>query len=187
MSAKKIIVPTAILTVIVLVVTTLLVVTNNLTKDKIAEIKAASDDASRQEVLADADGFEEKTVDYDGTTYTYYEATNGAGYVFTTSYKGYGGAVEVMTGIDADGSVTGIKLTDHDETPGLGAKAAGTDDFGNTWRGQFVGRTAGEDLQVAKDGGDIDAIAGATITSRAVTHSVDQALKLYEAVRGGAN
>ena len=84
MSAKKIIVPTAILTVIVLVVTTLLVVTNNLTKDKIAEIKAASDDASRQEVLADADGFEEKTVDYDGTTYTYYEATNGAGYVVNT-------------------------------------------------------------------------------------------------------
>ena len=92
-----------------------------------------------------------------------------------------------MTGVDAEGTVMGVKLTSQNETPGLGAKAAGTDDFGNTWRGQFVGRTAAEDLAVAKDGGDIDAIAGATITSRAVTNSVDMALDLYNAVTGGAN
>lgn len=187
MSAKKIIQPTAILTIIVLIVTILLVVTNNATKEKIAELKAASDDASRQEVLAEADGFEENTIDYEGTTYTYYEATNGAGYVFTVSNKGYGGAVEVMVGVDASGAVTGIKLTDHDETPGLGAKAAGTDTYGENWRSQFVGRTAGETLSVSKDGGDIDAIAGATITSRSVTSSVNDALSLYTAVTGGAN
>lgn len=187
MSAKKILGPTAILTVIVLVVTALLVAVNGMTEDKIAELQAASDEAAKKEVLAEADGFEEKTVDVDGTTYTYYEATNGAGYVFQTSYKGYGGAVVCMTGVDAEGTVMGVKLTSQNETPGLGAKAAGTDDFGNTWRGQFVGRTAAEDIAVAKDGGDIDAIAGATITSRAVTNSVDMALDLYNAVTGGAN
>ena len=187
MSAKKSIGPTAILTVIVLVVTALLVLVNGMTADKIAALKAANDEASKKEVLADADGFEEKTIELDGTTYTYAEATNGAGYVFTTSYKGYGGSVECMTGITTDGTVTGVKLTDCNETPGLGAKAAGTDDFGVSWRGQFVGRTAGEELKVSKDGGDINAIAGATITSRAVTNSVDKALEIYNAVTGGAN
>lgn len=187
MNAKKIIGPTAILTAIVLIVTALLVLTNDATKDKIAELKAANDEAAKKEVLADADGFEEKTVDIDGTTYTYFEATNGVGYVFTTSYKGYGGAVECMTGISADGAVTGVKLTSQNETPGLGAKADGSDDFGVTWRGQFVGRTADEDLKVSKDGGDINAIAGATITSRAVTNSVDAAMDIYNVITGGAN
>lgn len=187
MSAKKIIVPTAILTIIVVVVTALLVLTNNVTKDRIAEIKAANDTAARQEVLEAADSFEECTVDLDGTTYTYYKAANGAGYVFTTAYKGYGGAVEVMTGISSDGTVAGIKITDHNETPGLGAKSAGSDNFGISWRGQYAGRTADTQLKVAKDGGDIDAIPGATITSRAVTGAVDIAFDLYNAIAGGAN
>lgn len=187
MSAKKIIIPTAILTVIVLVVTALLVLTNGATKDTIQKLQAEREEAAKQEVLAAADGFQEKTVEVDGTSYTYFEATNGVGYVFTTSYKGYGGAVECMTGIDTEGKVTGVKLTNHDETPGLGAKADGDDDTGIKWRGQFVGRSADETLAVSKDGGDIDAIAGATITSRAVTNSVQQALDIYNAVTGGGN
>ena len=187
MSAKKIIVPTAILTVIVLVVTALLVLTNGATADKIAALKAESDIAARQEVLPDADGFEEATADVDGVPYTYYVATNDTGYVFTTSYKGYGGAVEVMTGIDPQGQVTGIKITSHNETPGLGAKSAGTDSFGETWRGQYTNYTADEQLAVAKDGGTVDAIPGATITSRAVTGAVNIAFNIFNAVTGGAN
>ena len=188
MNFKSIGIPTIKLLVIAAVITILLFLTNNTTEAKIAQNQADANVASRKEVLPDADDFDEKTVTVDGVEYTYYEAKNGAGYVFSGSNKGYGGSVVSMVGISSDGKVVGVKVTEaSDETPGLGAKAAGTDDFGNTWRGQFVGRTAGEDLQVAKDGGDIDAIAGATITSRAVTHSVDQALKLYEAVTGGAN
>lgn len=186
MEAKKIIVPTAILTVIVLVVTSLLVLTNNATKDKIAELKAANDEAAKKEVLAEADSFIEREVVMDeNTSFRFFEAENGAGYVFTTSYKGYGGPVECMTGISADGEITGVKLTSQNETPGLGAKAAGTDDFGNSWRGQFVGRTADGPAQVTKDGGDIDAIAGATITSRAVSNAVSEAIEQYQTVTGG--
>lgn len=183
MSVKKIIGPTAILTVIVLVVTALLVLTNGVTEERIAQLKEESDNAAKVEVLADADGFEEMTAELDGVTYTYFEATNGAGYVFTVSYKGYGGAVECMTGVSADGTVTGVKLTSHNETPGLGAKA----ESDAAWREQFVGRTAAEEIAVSKDGGDIDSIAGATITSRAVSNCVNTSLKLYNVVTGGAN
>lgn len=187
MNAKKIIVPTAILTIIVLVVTALLVLTNGATEDKIAALKTESDIAARQEVLADADGFEEATVDVDGVPCVYYAATNGTGYVFTTSYKGYGGAVEVMTGINPDGQITGIKITSHNETPGLGAKSAGSDSFGNEWRGQYTQFTADQQLAVTKDGGTVDAIPGATITSRAVTGAVNAAFDIFNAVTGGAN
>ncbi len=74
-------------------------------------------------MLPDGDSFKDRTITVDGVDVTYYEADNGAGYVFLTSNKGYGGPVEVMTGISADGQVTGVKLTSQDETPGLGQKA----------------------------------------------------------------
>lgn len=115
MDVKEILKPTLILAVIATVVTALLVLTNGVTKDKIAELQAKAEDEAKLAVLPDADGFEEKEVDGQ----VYYEATNGAGYVFSTSSKGYGGPVVVMTGISADGEVTGVKLTSQNETPGL--------------------------------------------------------------------
>ena len=94
----------------------------------------------RKEVLPDADDFDEKTVTVDGVEYTYYEAKNGAGYVFSGSNKGYGGAVVSMVGISSDGKVVGVKVTEaSDETPGLGAKWIAADASGNERRAQFVG------------------------------------------------
>ncbi len=184
MDVKKVLGPTILLTVIVAVVTALLVLTNNVTKDRIDELQAASEEEAKMEVLSEADGFTEETVNVDGTDYTYYEANNGAGYVFTTSYKGYGGQVVCMTGISADGEVTGVKLTEQNETPGLGQKA-----LNPSFTDQYLGGIPDDgEFNVIKDdpAGEINAIAGATITSRAVTNSVDQAIDIYDVVTGGA-
>ena len=178
MNFKSIGIPTIKLLVIAAVITILLFLTNNTTEAKIAQNQADANVASRKEVLPDADDFDEKTVTVDGVEYTYYEAKNGAGYVFSGSNKGYGGAVVSMVGISSDGKVVGVKVTEaSDETPGLGAKWIAADASGNERRAQFVG----------KDGGTIEAVAGATITSRAVTHDVNDAIAQYNAVVGGAN
>ncbi len=98
-----------------------------------------------------------------------------AGYVVTCSGKGYGGAVTLALGIDAEGAIKGIQITDcSNETPGLGQNATNKD-----WNGQYVGTNTSQDLNVVKDGsgssdaGTINAISGATITSSAVTRAVD--------------
>lgn len=98
-----------------------------------------------------------------------------AGYVVTCSGKGYGGAVTMALGIDAEGVIQGIQITDcSNETPGLGQNSTNTD-----WNGQYVGTNDSQDLNVVKDGsgsadaGTINAISGATITSSAVTRAID--------------
>ena len=148
---------------------------NSVTAPTIAANNAAAADKARGEVLPAADGFEEKTAP-DGTAY--YVGKSGAdavGYVFTTAAKGYGGDVEIMTGIDAQGKVTGISILTINETPGLGMNAK-KDGF----KDQFKGKSG--ELAVNKDGGEIVAITSATVTSRAVTKAVNEALALFAAV-----
>lgn len=100
------------------------------------------------------------------------------GYVVTCTGKGYGGAVKLALGIDDAGKIIGIQITDcTNETPGLGQNASSAD-----WNTQYVGMTAEQDVNVVKDGtgstegGTINAISGATITSSAVTRAVDGTL-----------
>ena len=108
MNFKSIGIPTIKLLVIAADITILLFLTNNTTEAKIAQNQADANVASRKEVLPDADDFDEKTVTVDGVEYTYYEAKNGEGYVFSGSNKGYGGAVVSMVGISSDGKVVGV-------------------------------------------------------------------------------
>ena len=94
-----------------------------------------------------------------------------AGYCVEVTPTGFGGAVDIMVGILPDGTVSGISiLSCSGETPGLGAKATE-----ETFYGQFAGVPADGSVKVSKDGGDIQALTGATITSRAVTNGVDAA------------
>ncbi len=94
-----------------------------------------------------------------------------AGYCVQVTPTGFAGAVTCMVGINADGTVAGVKVTGHAETPGLGAKAQSDSD----WIGQFAGMPADGALAVTKDGGSVTPITGATITSRAVTLGVNTA------------
>lgn len=103
---------------------------------------------------------------------------NAAGYVLTCQAKGYGGNVVLALGVDAEGAIQGIQITDcSNETPGLGQNSSKAD-----WNGQYVGMNTSQDVSVVKDNsgstedGSINAITGATITSRAVTRAVNGAL-----------
>ena len=80
----------------------------------------------------------------------------------------------MMVGIDNDGKVLGISVVSQTETAGLGAVCAATTSAGENFRGQFVGM--GGQVQVDKDGGEVDSITGATITSRAVCDGINAAL-----------
>ncbi len=186
MKVKEIIKPTLVLVIIAIVTSVLLVVTNEITKEPIRAQQIAAENESRQAVLPDADGFDEgQTVEMNGTQYTYWTATNGAGYVFSTQNKGYGGQVVVMTGITSDGNISGVTITEQDETPGLGQKALDA-----SFTDQYLIAVPEDGFTVTKQGAvednEIDAISGATITTNAVTNSVNDAIRLYKIITGGA-
>ena len=192
-SAKAIVIPTITLFIIAMLVAAALAGTNLITADKIKEVEKANEQESCYTVLNLDSGDSSNTfgpkqeIDVDGTTYNYSVGqTNGqdVGYAFITTGSGYGGKIKIVTGIDMEGKITGIYTLDiGDETPGLGQNAS-QDKF----KGQYVGMdvSAIDDVKVNKDGGKIEAMAGATITSRAVSNAVTTALQAYDQVKGAA-
>ena len=178
---KEFLVPTLTLFAICLVATALLGLTNNVTAPIIEKLAIETEIKSRQVVFADAKSFGEAEILEDGTSVVAAldDAGNVIGHVVVNTAKGYGGDISVMTGVDSEGKVTGVNILSHAETAGLGAKAAEQD-----FRDRFIGLISG--ITVSKDkAGDnsIDAITGATITSRAVTDAVNAAIQ----AAGGAD
>lgn len=106
------------------------------------------------------------------------------GYVVEVTPSGYGGEIHMVVGVDGACTVTGIQIVTHSETASLGANAAADHAAGRSFREQFLG-TKGQ-LAVTKDGGSIDALTGATMTSRAVTQGVNAALACAAALEGGS-
>jgi electron transport complex protein RnfG len=94
-----------------------------------------------------------------------------------TSHEGYSGDIDLLLGVDPNGAITGLEVINHSETPGLGAKIVSE----KTWPGkhELIGRTLADSIEVKKDGGQIDAIAGATISPRAVCKAVKAGLDTY--------
>lgn len=102
------------------------------------------------------------------------------GVAFETSGKGYGGDVGLMVGIDVkDSKLIGVGVTTHAETPGMGAKAKSDPSF----VAQFKGLALEQPYKVTTDGGSINAISGATITSRAVSSAATDADKIYQKLK----
>ena len=100
--------------------------------------------------------------------------------VFETFGKGYGGDVGLMVGVNVkEDKVVGVGVTTHQETPGLGAKAKTDADFA----GQFKALSAKDPVKVTNDGGKINAISGATITSRAVCNAATAASDVYNRLK----
>ncbi len=95
------------------------------------------------------------------------------------SNDGYGGTITIMVGFDQDGAVTGTAVLSHMETPGLGAKMTE-----ESFRSQFQGKTVNDGLAVRKDGGEIDSLTAATITSRAFCDAINRAWSAVEAAGG---
>ncbi len=182
---KDILVPTIALFVFCLVATALLAGTNLITSEKIAQNAVEKENSSRMIVLPEGKEYGEVTTLESGITYCEGKDESGklAGYVFTTSAKGYGGAVGVMVGVDTEGVITGIEILSHAETPGLGANATS-----DSFKSRFVGKSG--ELTVDKnsnDGQNIQAITAATITSKAVTGAVNAALAEFNNITGGEN
>jgi electron transport complex protein RnfG len=111
------------------------------------------------------------------------------GYVFKVVSKGYGDDVELFVGIDAkEDRVENVSIISHNETPGLGAKAAEP-----AFLSQYTGKSADSPLAVVRGNPtqdtQVEAITGATITSKAVTQGVNSAVEFYSQVLkdGGAD
>ena len=146
---------------------------NSVTAGKIEAIKAEKMQAAMEEVLPGAEGLESVAfTDATGTVKTVYASASG--YVVEVNPAGFGGAISMMVGIKTDGTVNGISIVSHTETAGLGSVAAANTSAGEAFRNQFAGASGA--LAVDKDGGSIDSITSATITSRAVTAGVNAAL-----------
>ena len=160
--------------VICLIVGIALAFTNHITKDAIADVLQSKKEASMQQVLA-AESYD--PVEYTGSDafVTEMYSAAGEGYVVRVSPKGFGGAIDMMVGVDSDGNVTGVSIVSMKETAGLGAKAS-EPDFTN----QFVGKAGS--VSVNKDGGEIVALTSSTITSRAVCDGVNSALNAVKEV-----
>ena len=175
MSNKEFIVKFAIiLFAITFICSLLLVLCNELTHERIANLQKETENAARVEVLPEAESFAEIDVDTVAEAYRA-EDKNGnlVGYCFKAEPSGFGGSISMMVGIDNNLRVTGVKITNMSETPGLGAKAGD-----KSWIEQFSGKS--DSVTVVKTGNakdnEINAISGATITSKAVAEGVNNSL-----------
>ena len=157
---------------------------NEITKSSISAAKLAKQENAIKSVVPEFNNnpLEEKwdvTLD-DGTIATIFPAKNngqsvGAA-VETVTKSGFSGPITVMVGFDKDGNIVNYSVLSHTETPGLGSKMP-------TWfkeKGSILGKNPSKDnLTVKKDGGDIDAITAATISSRAFLGAVANAYSAF--------
>ncbi len=170
---------------------------NEFTKETIKENRIKANIEARKTVFPDAEDFKllvsktdsefEKDDKAEEILNNYpeiaevFEAMKGGekiGYVFKALPGGYGGPVEVFVGIDTEGKITGVRVGNNQETPGLGAKSK-TPKFYE----QYNGLSAFDGVGVSKteaSGNDIKAISGATITSKAVTKGVNYGKNIIE-------
>ena len=155
-----------------------------LTKAPIDAAAKAKNEAAIMEVLpAGAVTIEEeRTVDFDGASYTYNLAYdqqgNTVGCAVNVSPVGFGGPIVIKVGFDANGVICNTKVLSQAETPGLGAKCVEP-----AFSEQFKGwNPSARKLAVKKDGGDVDAITASTITSRAYADGLALAVNVFEAI-----
>ncbi len=175
---SEIITPTAVLAIICVVVTLALSSTNLLTAGKIEALAIETQNKAMAKLI-EADEYHELSAATSFGDITYNAAIKDGetlGYIFVTEAKGYGGTVSVMTAVNIDCKIIAVEiLAAADETPGLGQNVTKPD-----WYAQFAGLK--DDITVIKGGtanaenNEINAVTGATISSKAVTSAVNQAL-----------
>lgn len=106
------------------------------------------------------------------------------GKAIKVSVDGFGGKMIVMVGFAQDGTILGYKILEHQETPGLGDKAAWWFKKEDKPNQNIIGRKANGQFRVSKDGGEIDAITAATISSRAFLKAINDAYVDFMAQQG---
>jgi len=99
---------------------------------------------------------------------------------FESFGKGFGGTIGIMVGVNiADDKILGVDVTTHSETPGVGARAKTEPDFVS----QFKDQPIEQNFKVRSDGGQVDALSGATVTSRGVSAALTDAAKVYKQLK----
>ncbi|HEY8464423.1 MAG TPA: RnfABCDGE type electron transport complex subunit G [Bacillota bacterium] len=166
----------------------LLALVNSFTEPKISAYQALAEANAYRQVLPAADRFESLPADQlakvqqnpdtagiqDIKVGT--KADQPVGWVYKVATYGYSSDIQLLVGIGVDAKVGGVYLLSQNDTPGLGAKIAEAD---------FIEQSAIQqaqpqhDLKVSKDGGQVQAVAGATISSRAVTRGINQAFQVF--------
>ena len=159
------------LLVITAVMAAALAAVNQFTAPIIAKLQAEKTQEAIELVLPGG-GEEIAFTDTTGLVSTVYASETG--YAVEVLPIGFDNTITMMVGIDKAGQVLGIQVISHTETAGLGAVAAAKNSAGEAFRGQFVGMSG--NLAVTKDGGAVDSITGATITSRAICNGINAAL-----------
>ena len=171
-----------ILLIITVVSAGILAGSNELTKDKIAQIEMEGSLGAITEIFDSADKFEaideakfEEIVAANEFVEEILEVYNGdevTGYSIKTNTSGFDGKIVMVTGFSSDGEVVGMRLLEHTETPGLGAKAEEPE-----YTDQYIGKSASEEIT-------IEIITGATITSKAVESGANDAREIFNTYFG---
>ena len=192
MDPKYIIKLTVTLFVTCVVVAALLGLVDNVTRDKIAAINWENTVAAMKAVVADPDAttFSDALENTEamsaaalaggGTLDSVYEVQVGgasAGYAIKVVASGSQGNIEMMVGVDGEGAVTGVSIVDNAETAGIGSKVMENQ---NGVLDQFIGKSAADGTLAV--GTNVDAITGATVSSKGVTAGVNAALAVAGAI-----
>ena len=173
---KDFVMPIFVLAVICLVVSGALSVLHHATSPIIEQRASERTQAARIEMIPHATGFERIQPDNLPDTITaVYRTENDVGYVFIVTVTGYNGAIEIICGVNSDGSIIDTTVLSHSETPVLGTVA-----FERAFADQFIGISKADNAL-----NDIDTITGSTITSAAYIEAVRYALSANEIIDGG--
>jgi electron transport complex protein RnfG len=175
---KEMIRLSGILCAITLVAALLLAFVNKITAPEIQKAALVASENAMKQIIPEAESFEKEN-----------EAVSKAmksgeviGYCVTVETSGFGGKIEMMVGIGSDDTVKGIEILSHSETAGLGAKATSSD-FKDRFKGKkpnlTVVKTQTESVE------QVQAITGATVTSRAVSDGIRNAYEIVKETKGG--
>lgn len=178
------------LTLIALVASLSLALVNNVTKGPIEKVNKEKIENAVAKVLPQGKEYDLKTdivkvkTDKGEEEMTRYTATGKDGVLVGKAVQafdknGFGGKLTAMVGFDAEGNITGYEILESSETPGLGAKADKW--FQADGKGKVIGlNPENNKISVKKDGGEVDAITGSTITSRAFCRLIAYAYDAYK-------
>ena len=157
-----------------------------ITKEPIAQAKVAAVNNALQQVLPQYEATTSQTIEVNSLPIVAHTATvadKAVGYaVESISKNGFGGTVRLMVGFDTKGNIININVLEQKETPGLGTKMA---EENNVLLLSLKDKNAAEvNMTVKKDGGDIDALTAATISSRAYAEAVAVAYEAFKVACG---
>ncbi len=156
--------PVLYITLVVLITVTLLNFTESITRAQIEARQHERIQALLFELFPEMSDFK-----FEDDLYTIFDNSTEIGYAFLATGVGYAGDIDVLVGLEDATTLKGITVVSHQETPGLGDKIAESD-FTNQFRGLDI-----DGVALRKDGGQVDGVTGATISSQAVVDAVREA------------